>query len=98
MEKNKRSAQTDTGAVDINDIHKRKMIKAFTGSKFSDIPGGFGLPMKEAQEKVKKLESQKKAREAKDQVKRETRGMEKGGLVKSSASKRADGIAKKGKK
>ena len=98
MEKNKRSAQTDTGAVDINDIHKRKMIKAVTGSEFSDMPGGFGLPMKEAQEKVKKLESQKKAREAKDQVKRETRGMEKGGLVKSSASKRADGIAKKGKK
>jgi hypothetical protein len=97
MDKNKRSAQTDTGAVDINDIHKRKMIKAFTGSEFSDMPGGFGLPMKEAQEKVKKLESQKKAREAKDQVKRETRGMKKGGSVKSSASKRADGIAKKGK-
>jgi hypothetical protein len=73
------------------------MIKAFTGSEFSDMPGGFGLPMKEAEEKVKKLESQKKAREAKDQVKRETRGMKKGGSVKSSASKRADGIAKKGK-
>ena len=97
MDKNKRSAQTDTGAVDINDIKKRKMIKAVTQSEFSDMPGGFGLPMKEAQEKVKKLESQKKAREAKDQVKRETRGMKKGGSVKSSASKRADGIAKKGK-
>jgi hypothetical protein len=54
MDKNKRSAQTDTGAVDINDIHKRKMIKAFTGSEFSDMPGGFGLPMKEAKEKVVK--------------------------------------------
>ena len=38
-----------------------------------------------------------KEREAKDEIKRETRGMKKGGMVKSSASKRADGIAKKGK-
>ena len=97
MDKNKRSAQTDTGAVDIKDIKKRKMIKAVTQSEFSDMPGGFGLPMKEAKEKVKKLESQQEAREAKDQVKRETRGMKHGGMVKSSASKRADGIAMRGK-
>ena len=38
-----------------------------------------------------------KEREAKDEIKRETRGMKKGGKVKSSASKRADGIAKRGK-
>jgi hypothetical protein len=30
-------------------------------------------------------------------MKRESSGMKKGGMVKSSASKRADGIAKKGK-
>jgi hypothetical protein len=34
------------------------MIKAVTQSEFSDMPGGFGLPMKEAKEKVKKLELQ----------------------------------------
>jgi hypothetical protein len=61
MDKNKRSAQTDTGAVDINDIKKRKMIKAVTQSEFSDMPGGFGLPMKEAEEKVKKLERRAQA-------------------------------------
>ena len=38
-----------------------------------------------------------KEREAKDEIKRETRGMKKGGMVKSSASKRADGVAIKGK-
>jgi hypothetical protein len=37
------------------------------------------------------------AREAADEERREARGMKKGGSVKSSASKRADGIAKKGK-
>ena len=46
-------------------------------------------------------QDRKKEREAKDEVKRETRGMDvplkKGGMVKSSASKRADGIAVKGK-
>jgi len=37
------------------------------------------------------------AREAGAEERREARGMKKGGSVKSSASKRADGIAKKGK-
>jgi hypothetical protein len=37
------------------------------------------------------------AREAGAEERREARGMKKGGMVKSSASKRADGIAKKGK-
>jgi hypothetical protein len=104
MDKNKRSAQTDTGAVDINDIHKRKMIKAFTGRgyakrifEFSDMPGGFGLPMKEAKEKVKKLELQQEARKARRNEAGEPVGMKKGGSVKSSASKRADGIAIRGK-
>ena len=41
-------------------------------------------------------ERKQKEREAKDEMKRETRGMKKGGTV-SSASKRADGIAIKGK-
>jgi hypothetical protein len=97
MDKNKRSAQTDTGAVDINDIKKRKMIKAVTGSEFSDMPGGFGLPMKEAKEKVKKLELQQEARKARRNEAGEPVGMKKGGSVKSSASKRADGCAKRGK-
>jgi hypothetical protein len=112
MDKNKRSAQTDTGAVDINDIKKRKMIKAVTQSEFSDMPGGFGLPMKEAEEKVKKLE-----RRAQAETGAADRRMKKGGMAKmmksekaskmgkvatakpkmGSASKRADGVAKKGK-
>jgi len=37
------------------------------------------------------------AREAADEERRETRGMKKGGVVKSSTSKRADGCAKRGK-
>ena len=125
MDKNKRSAQTDTGAVDINDIKKRKMIKAATQSKFSDMPGGFGLPMKEAEEKVKKLERRAQAetgaadrqRRAQAETGAADRPMKKGGMAKmmksekaskmgkvatakpkmGSASKRADGVAKKGK-
>jgi hypothetical protein len=47
---------------------------------------------------VPKTEEEKKEkREAEDEIKRETRGMKKGGIVKSSASKRADGVAIKGK-
>jgi hypothetical protein len=42
-------------------------------------------------------ERKQKEREAKDEKKRETRGMKKGGMVKSSASKRADGCAQRGK-
>jgi hypothetical protein len=38
MEKNKLLEQTDTGAVDINDIHKRKMIKAFTKANSQTCP------------------------------------------------------------
>ena len=41
-------------------------------------------------------ETYKKAREYASEVQRETRGMKKGGMV-SSASKRADGCATKGK-
>ena len=40
-------------------------------------------------------EAEQEKREAKDEMKRETRGMKKGGMV--SASKRADGCATKGK-
>ena len=57
--------------------------------------GAIGGSYISAAESAKKREQ--KAREAKDEVKRETRGMKKGGSVKSSASKRADGIAKTGK-
>jgi hypothetical protein len=45
------------------------MIKAVTQSEFSDMPGGFGLPMKEAKEKVTKLEYNKKL-EKQDEMKR----------------------------
>ena len=42
-------------------------------------------------------EAAQAAREAGAEERREARGMKKGGSVKSSASKRGDGIAKKGK-
>jgi hypothetical protein len=96
MVKNKRLEQTETGAADPRVLAFKKMMKGTFGTEFSDIPGGYGLPMKEAQEKVKKLEAQKQAREEADGKRRETRGMKKGGTV-SSASKRADGCAKRGK-
>jgi hypothetical protein len=60
------------------------------------MPGGFGLPMKEAKEKVQKLELQQEARKARRNEAGEPVGMKKGGMV-SSASKRADGCAKRGK-
>jgi hypothetical protein len=41
--------------------------------------------------------AEQEAKEAADEERRETRGMKKGGVVKSSASKRADGCAKRGK-
>jgi len=41
--------------------------------------------------------AEQEAKEAADEERRETRGMKKGGMVKSSASKRADGCAKRGK-
>ena len=50
------------------------------------------------EDRVKAADAKKEqeARETKDEMKRETRGMKKGGAV-SSASKRADGCAIKGK-
>ena len=42
-------------------------------------------------------EAEIERRQDKNEMQRETRGMKSGGMVKSSASKRADGIAKKGK-
>jgi hypothetical protein len=50
------------------------------------------------EDRIKKAEANKEqeAREAKAEMKREARGMKNGGAV-SSASKRADGIAMKGK-
>ena len=41
--------------------------------------------------------AEQEAREAANEERRETRGFKKGGAVKSSASKRADGIAQRGK-
>ena len=58
---------------------------------------GSTLLSQDDQQKKAKEKTENKEREAKDEVKRETRGMKKGGSVKSSASKRADGIAIKGK-
>ena len=53
---------------------------------FTDMPG---YPMKEAEEIVKKIEARN--------AQKESGPFKKGGMVKSSASKRADGIAMKGK-
>jgi hypothetical protein len=112
MDKNKRLEQTDTGAADRGDLVKRKMFKHMLQREFSDIPGGYGLPIKEAEEKVKKLE-----RRAQAETGAADRRMKKGGMAKmmksekaskmgkvatakpkmGSASKRADGVAKKGK-
>ena len=91
MEKNKRLEQTETGAADRGDLVRRKMFKHMKQREFSDIPGGYGLPMKEAEEKVKKLE-----RRAQAETGAADRRMKKGGMV-SSASKRADGCAVRGK-
>ena len=91
MEKNKLLEQTETGAADRGDLVKRKMFKHMLQREFSDIPGGYGLPIKEAEEKVKKLE-----RRAQAETGAADRRMKKGGMV-SSASKRADGIAQRGK-
>jgi hypothetical protein len=64
---------------------KRDFIRDF-------IPEGTGSVPK------KYLEyADQEAREAAAGERRETRGMKKGGMVKSSASKRADGVAVKGK-
>ena len=60
------------------------------------LAGSTLLGQNDQQEKAKE-KTENKEREAKDEAKRETRGMKKGGMVKSSASKRADGIAMKGK-
>ena len=90
--------QTETGAADREALAKRhKSRRALTyGIGFSDTPIAKGPRVKEAEEKIKKLDA-KYAKEAEDEIKRETRGMKKGGSVKSSASKRADGIAMRGK-
>jgi hypothetical protein len=125
MEKNKRLEQTETGAADRGDLVRRKMFKHMLRREFSDIPGGYGLPIKEAEEKVKKLERRAQAetgaadrqRRAQAETGAADRPMKKGGMAKmmksekaskmgkvatakpkmGSASKRADGVAKKGK-
>jgi hypothetical protein len=128
MDKNKRLEhleQTETGAADRGDLVKRKMFKHMLQREFSDIPGGYGLPIKEAEEKVKKLERRAQAetgaadrrRRAQAETGAADRRMKKGGMAKmmksekaskmgkvatakpkmGSASKRADGVAKKGK-
>jgi hypothetical protein len=63
-------------------------------SKIGMFTGMRGYPMKEAEEIVKKIEA-RNARNA--QTQKESGPFKKGGMVKSSASKRADGIAIKGK-
>ena len=59
-----------------------------------------GLALKDQEvflkEKREKAKQEKTKRESDSEMKRETRGMKKGGKV-SSASKRADGIAQRGK-
>ena len=61
-------------------------------SKIGMFTGMRGYPMKEAEERVKKIE----ARNARN-AQQKSGPFKKGGMVKSSASKRADGIAMKGK-
>jgi hypothetical protein len=58
-------------------------------SKIGMFTGMRGYPMKEAEERVKKIEARN--------AQQKSGPFKKGGMVKSSASKRADGIAKKGK-
>ena len=58
-------------------------------SKIGMFTGMRGYPMKEAEEIVKKIEARN--------AQKESGPFKKGGMVKSSASKRADGIAMKGK-
>jgi hypothetical protein len=55
------------------------------------------MPIKIVPKTEEEKKEKREAKEREDEIKRETRGMKKGGKVKSSASKRADGIAKKGK-
>lgn len=55
---------------------------------------------KTERERIKKMaqeDKEKAERESEAEKKRESRGMKKGGSVKSSASKRADGCASRGK-
>ena len=55
---------------------------------------------KAERERIKKMaqeDKEKAERENEAEKKRESRGMKKGGIVKSSASKRADGCAIRGK-
>ena len=61
-------------------------------SKIGMFTGMRGYPMKEAEERVKKIE----ARNARN-AQQKSGPFKKGGMVKSSASKRADGVAVKGK-
>ena len=71
--KMKSGGQTDTGAQDRKDLDRKRMFARMAGREFSDMPGGSGLPMKEAQEKVKKLIAQQ-----------ESGPFKKGGKVKES--------------
>jgi hypothetical protein len=77
-----------------DDLYKKAAIGVGTVAALP-IAGGAGRDMAEDFEKAKQIKKEKT--EAKDEMKRETRGMKKGGVVKSSASKRADGIAQRGK-
>jgi hypothetical protein len=117
MDKNKRLEQTETGAADRGDLVKRKMFKHMLRREFSDIPGGYGLPIKEAEEKVKKLERRAQAETGAADRRMKKAADRMGGMAKmmksekaskmgkvatakpkmGSASKRADGVAKKGK-
>jgi len=77
-----------------DDLYKKAAIGVGTVAALP-IAGGAGRDMAEDFEKAKQIKKEKT--EAKDEIKRETRGMKKGGMIKSSASKRADGVAIKGK-
>ena len=96
----KRSKQTETGAADRPEEMDRfnsKIAEAAKEAKLKEImrrKGTLPHPKDAAAEMVQAGD------EAYDEVRRETRGAvakRKGGMVKSSASKRADGCAVRGK-
>jgi hypothetical protein len=106
------SAAITPAVLPLGTEHASRQYKETTGKPnwSSSINEGFnmmvdhakdsGRGIKDAIRKYKSANQDKEAveREAEAEVKRETRGMKKGGKVKvSSASKRADGIAQRGK-
>jgi hypothetical protein len=74
------------------------MSKGPQGPRRSSAQATAARKKREALEQARQEDMAEKMREAYEKTQRRSMsGMKKGGAVKSSASKRADGIAKKGK-